>query len=64
MFWLAGMLGSAFCTKLWQFFITQVCILRRIYLVEQPHRLPKGLLQGIANALIFPLVVWTAPPES
>ncbi|KAI0724670.1 major facilitator superfamily domain-containing protein [Fomitopsis betulina] len=38
-FWLAGMLGSAFCTELWQFFITQ------------------GLLQGIANALIFPLVV-------
>jgi len=33
------MLGSAFCTKLWQFFITQ------------------GLLQGVACALIFPLIV-------
>lgn len=38
-FWTAGMLGSAFCTELWQFFITQ------------------GLLQGIACALIFPLIV-------
>ncbi|KZT64205.1 hypothetical protein DAEQUDRAFT_48161 [Daedalea quercina L-15889] len=38
-FWLAGMLGSAFCTELWQFFITQ------------------GVLQGIDNALIFPLVM-------
>ncbi|KAH9924237.1 MFS general substrate transporter [Amylocystis lapponica] len=37
-FWTAGMLCSAFCTELWQFFLTQ------------------GLLQGIANALIFPLV--------
>lgn len=40
-FWLAGMLGSAFCTTLWQFFITQ------------------GLLQGLSNALLFPLIVRT-----
>ncbi|KZT03256.1 MFS general substrate transporter [Laetiporus sulphureus 93-53] len=39
MFWLAGMLGSAFCTQLWHFFITQ------------------GILQGISNAFVFPLVV-------
>ncbi|KAI0920640.1 hypothetical protein AcW1_002325 [Taiwanofungus camphoratus] len=38
-FWFTGMLASAFCTKLWQFFITQ------------------GLLEGIAAALIFPLVM-------
>ncbi|KAI0830331.1 MFS general substrate transporter [Trametes gibbosa] len=37
--WIASMLASAFCTEIWQFFITM------------------GLMQGIADALVFPLIV-------
>ncbi|KAI0651102.1 MFS general substrate transporter [Trametes meyenii] len=37
--WMGGMLASAFCTEVWQFFITM------------------GVMQGIADALVFPLVV-------
>ncbi|KAH9851285.1 MFS general substrate transporter [Lenzites betulinus] len=37
--WIASMLASAFCTTIWQFFITM------------------GLMQGIADALIFPIIV-------
>ncbi|OCH92545.1 MFS general substrate transporter [Obba rivulosa] len=37
--WVASMLASAFCTEVWQFFLTQ------------------GVLQGIASALVFPLIV-------
>lgn len=51
------MLASAFCTKLWQFFITQVNQdAPRISTVSHLCRL-QGLLEGIAAALIFPLVV-------
>ncbi|KAJ8469136.1 hypothetical protein ONZ51_g9199 [Trametes cubensis] len=37
--WIASMLASAFCTTIWQFFITM------------------GLMQGIADALVFPAIV-------
>ncbi|TFK90900.1 MFS general substrate transporter [Polyporus arcularius HHB13444] len=37
--WVASMLASAFCTKIWHFFITM------------------GLMQGLSDALIFPLIV-------
>ncbi|TBU31018.1 MFS general substrate transporter [Dichomitus squalens] len=37
--WVASMLAAAFCTEVWQFFLTM------------------GLMQGISDALVFPLIV-------
>ncbi|PIL25814.1 MFS general substrate transporter [Ganoderma sinense ZZ0214-1] len=37
--WVASMLAAAFCTEIWQFFLTM------------------GVMQGISDALVFPLIV-------
>ncbi|KAI0758888.1 major facilitator superfamily domain-containing protein [Fomes fomentarius] len=37
--WVASMVASAFCTEIWQFFLTM------------------GVMQGLSDALVFPLIV-------
>ncbi|KAH9931623.1 MFS general substrate transporter [Epithele typhae] len=50
--WVASMVASAFCTEVWQFFITMVGLRLRLF-----SSYGMGVMQGIADALIFPLIV-------
>lgn len=60
--WIAGILGSAFSTELWHFFLTQVRPFRYCLRLERVShltltQLTQGVLQGISCAMVFPIVV-------